>query len=224
MKDLLRAVKNRLSGTILPVLIYLVLRLLYATLRIRVVGGDMPGPLHRRGEGIIVIFWHSRLLMCPFAYQGTDMNVLISSHGDGEVIANVMKGFGFHLVRGSSSKGGTEAFRGLLRVARKNSDIAITPDGPRGPAEVLKPGVAQVGRMTGRPILPLAFASSRAKRFASWDRFLLPYPFSRGVFVWGEPLYYREGEETEAFRRRIEEALRETTRKADEIAASVNKV
>jgi hypothetical protein len=105
--------------------------------------------------------------------------------------------------------------RELVRLGRKNSDMAITPDGPRGPAEVVKPGVAHVARLTGRPILPLSFASSRFKRFNSWDRFLLPYPFSRGVFVWGEPLYYRKGEALEAFRLRIDEALRDTTRRAD---------
>jgi lysophospholipid acyltransferase (LPLAT)-like uncharacterized protein len=104
----------------------------------------------------------------------------------------------------------------LVRLARKNCDLAITPDGPRGPAEIVKSGVAQLARMTGRPVVPLAFFCSKAKRFRSWDRFLLPYPFSSGVFIWGEPLFYRAGEELEAFRLRIEEALRNTTRRADE--------
>jgi lysophospholipid acyltransferase (LPLAT)-like uncharacterized protein len=158
--------------------------------------------------------------MCPFAYLGKDMNVLISSHGDGELIANAMKGFGFGLVRGSSSKRGAEAIRELVRLVRKNSDLAITPDGPRGPAEVVKQGVAQVALMTGRPILPLAFASTRSKRFNSWDRFLLPYPFSLGVFVWGEPLYFQKGESLETFRLCIEKALCETTRRADEYTGS----
>lgn len=220
MKDLLRNLKNRLAGGALPALIYLVLRLLYATMRIRVVGGEIPRPLHDRGEGIIVAFWHSRLLMCPFAYMGRDMNVLVSSHGDGELIANVTKGFGFRLVRGSSSKGGAVAIRELVQLGNKNSDLAITPDGPRGPAEVVKQGVAHVARITGRPILPLGFASSRSKRFNSWDRFLLPYPFSRGVFVWGEPLFYQKGEPLEVFRLRIEEALLDTTRRADEYTGS----
>lgn len=218
MKDLLRALKNRLAGGFLPVLIYIAIRALFATMRISVYGEEMARPFHDRGEGVIVIFWHNRLLMAPLAYMGKDMNVLISSHGDGEVIANVMKKFDFQLVRGSSSKGGSGAMRELVRLGRRNSDIAITPDGPRGPAEVVKPGVAQVARMTGRPILPLAFSSSRSKRFNSWDRFLLPYPFSRGVFAWGEPLYYRKGEELEVFRRRIEQALRDTTLRADELA------
>lgn len=204
----------------LPALIYVVIRALRATMRIKVVGGEIPRAFHDRGEGIIVVFWHNRLLMCPLAYMGKDMNVLISSHGDGELIANATKGFGFKPVRGSSSKGGVEAMRELVRLGCNNADLAITPDGPRGPAEVVKPGVAHVARVTRRPILPLSFSSSRFKRFDSWDRFLLPYPFSRGVFVWGEPLYYPKGEALEAFRQRIEEALRETTRRADEYTLS----
>lgn len=218
MKDHLRALKNRLAGGFLPALIYIAIRVLFATMRIRVIGEEIARPFHDRGEGVIVVFWHNRLLMAPLAYMGKDMNVLISSHGDGDLIANATKRFGFHLVRGSSSKGGAEAIRELVRLGRKNSDMAITPDGPRGPAEVVKQGVAHVARVTGRPIIPLSFSSSRFRRFDSWDRFLLPYPFSRGVFVWGEPLYFRKGEELELFRRRIEHALRDTTIRADELA------
>ncbi|HEX9022481.1 MAG TPA: lysophospholipid acyltransferase family protein [Geobacteraceae bacterium] len=185
-------------------------------MRIRVIGGETVRSFHARGEGVIIALWHSRLLMSPFAYMGKELHCLLSSHGDGDLIANTMEGFAFRLIRGSSTKGGTEALREMVKLARKNADLAITPDGPRGPAEVAKPGIAQLARLTGHPILPLAFASSRAKRFRSWDRFLLPYPFSRGVFVWGDPLFCREGEEIEAFRLRIEEALRDTTRRADE--------
>jgi lysophospholipid acyltransferase (LPLAT)-like uncharacterized protein len=220
MKDLLRTIKRRLAGNLLPLFIYLVVRVLYATMRIRVIGGEIPRSFHEQGKGVINIFWHARLLMTPFCYTGKEAYVLISSHGDGEIVANVARCFRFHLVRGSSSKRGKEAFREMVRLSRNDRDLAITPDGPRGPAEVVKPGVAQVARFSGRPVIPLAFGASRAKRFASWDRFLVPYPFSRGVFVWGEPLYYREGEEMGAFCRRIEEALRDTTRRADEYANS----
>jgi lysophospholipid acyltransferase (LPLAT)-like uncharacterized protein len=220
MKERLKKLKNRLAKGLLPVVVYAVVRLLYATMRIRAIGGEIPRAFHDRGEGFILVFWHARLLMLPFCYTGKGVYALVSSHGDGEIIANVMKRFRHHLVRGSSSKGGKEAFHDMIRLARNNRDLAITPDGPRGPAEVVKPGVAQVARLSGRPVIPLAFGASRGKRFASWDRFLVPYPFSRGVFVWGEPLFYRKGEEVEAFCLRIEEALRDTTRRADEYAGS----
>lgn len=218
MKELLREIKNRLAGGFLPALIYLAIRILYITMRIRIISAEVPLAFHVRGEGIIIVFWHNRLLMSPFAYKGAGIHALVSSHGDGEIIANVFKWFNIKLVRGSSSKRGSKALIELVRLARKNCDLGITPDGPRGPAEIVKLGVAQVARMSGRPVIPLAFSCSKAKRIRSWDRFLLPYPFSNGVFIWGEPLYYEAEEELEAFRWRIEEALRDTTLRGDELA------
>jgi lysophospholipid acyltransferase (LPLAT)-like uncharacterized protein len=215
MKKYFKAHKKRLAGGFLRNLIYMTLRVLYATWRMRIVGGDIPQAFHDRGEGTICVFWHGRLLLTPFAYKGKRLHVLVSSHGDGEIIANLVKSFGYSLVRGSSSKRGKEAFREMVQLARENRDLGITPDGPRGPAEVVKLGVAQLARLTGKPIIPITYSCSRGKRFPSWDRFMLPYPFSRVVIVWGEPLYCRDGENTEVFRLRIEQALRETTARAD---------
>lgn len=215
MREYLKNLKNSFADGFLPNLVYLVIRALRATMRVRIVGGDIPQAFHDRGEGIINVFWHSRLLLLPFAYTGEKIHVLISSHGDGKIIANVMKKFGFGVVHGSSSKEGKRAYREMMQLARADRDLAITPDGPRGPAEVVKAGAINLALRTGRPVIPLAYSASQAKRFASWDRFMLPYPFSRGVIIWGDPLSCREGEESEEFRQRIEEALRVVTAKAD---------
>lgn len=215
MREYLKNLKNRLADGFLPNLVYLVVRALRATMRLEIIGGDIPQAFHDRGEGIISVFWHSRLLLLPFAYTGEKIHVLISSHGDGKIIANVMKKFGFGVVYGSSSKEGKRAYREMMQLARADCDLAITPDGPRGPAEVVKAGVVNLALRTGRPVIPLAYSASRTKRFASWDRFMLPYPFSRGVIIWGDPLFSREGENAEEFRLRIEEALREVTTRVD---------
>jgi lysophospholipid acyltransferase (LPLAT)-like uncharacterized protein len=215
MRERLKEFKNRIAGGFLPKLVYFLIRLLYATMRVRVIGGEIPRAFHRRGEGTINVFWHARLLLLPFSYTGERIYVLISSHGDGEIIANVMKCFGFHLVRGSSSKGGKAAFQEMVQLSRGDNDLAITPDGPRGPAGVVKEGVARLARMSGKAVIPLAYSASRAKRFSSWDRFLLPYPFSRGVIIWGEPLYWGSDETVENFRQRIEKALSDVTARAD---------
>jgi lysophospholipid acyltransferase (LPLAT)-like uncharacterized protein len=168
-----------------------------------------------RGEGFIGMFWHGRMLMLPFIYPGKRISILISSHRDGEIIANVMKRFGFELVRGSSSKGGTAALREMVSLLKNGSDIGITPDGPKGPAEVVKGGVAQVARISGKAVIPIAFSSSMYLRLKSWDRFLVPLPFSRLVFVVGEPLYFNKGEDVEDFRIRVEKALKDTASRAD---------
>ena len=174
MKKLLRPLKKRLSRRVLPKLLYLLIRALYATMRVRIVGAEIPRAFHEKGEGVINVLWHGRLLLTQFAYEGKGLHVLASPHGDGEIIGKVSQYFGFHLVRGSSNKRGAGALMELVRLARKNCDLAITPDGPRGPAEVVKLGVAQVARITGRPVILSAFSSSRAKEFHSWDRFASP--------------------------------------------------
>ena len=213
MKELRRKLLRQWSRPI-AWSIYQLLRVIHLTMRIETVG-DAMHDFARRGEVFIGIFWHGRLLMCPFAYPGKRMNVLIGTHRDGQLIADVMNCFGFGLVRGSSSKRGLEAYRGMLRLLETGNDLGVTPDGPRGPAEVLKPGVAHVAKMSGTAVIPIAFSASRCRRFKSWDRFLLPYPFSRGVYVVGDPLRYRKGEGLEEFRQRLEASLTEVTARAD---------
>ena len=105
--------------------------------------------------------------------------------------------------------------REMVRASREY-DIGITPDGPRGPKYVVQEGVIALARLTGVPILPLTFGSSKKKVFASWDAFNLPYPFSRGVFVWGEPIYVRKEDDMEEKRKELELKLREMTDFVDE--------
>jgi lysophospholipid acyltransferase (LPLAT)-like uncharacterized protein len=217
MKALRRKFARFLSGTPLSYLLYFLIRLIHATMRITVVGGDIIPSYVNRGEGFVCIFWHGRMLLVPVLYSGRWMHVLISVHRDGEIIANVMKCFGFHLVRGSSNKGGAAALREMLTLLKEEKAVAITPDGPKGPAELLKPGTAQVGKLSGKAIIPVTFSANPCFRARSWDRFMVPYPFSRGVLHIGEPLRYREGEGLEAFRQRLEQALREINARADRL-------
>lgn len=158
--------------------------------------------------------------MIPFLYPGKALHILVSQHRDGEIIANILRQFGFCLVRGSSSKGGHDALREMMRLLRADNDLGIAADGPRGPAEVLKPGAAQLGRISGKAVIPISFSASMAFRFTSWDRFMFPLPFSRGVYVVGEPVRHEKGEDVEEYRLRIENALRGITAKADEMAGN----
>lgn len=220
MKKLKRKLIQSLSSGPLPLLLVSLIRLIHATMRVTVVGKEILPGFSARGEGYVGAFWHGRILMIPFLYPGKALHILVSKHRDGEIIANILSRFGFHLVRGSSSKGGSDALREMMRLLRADNDLGIAADGPRGPAEVLKPGAAQLGRLSGKAVIPISFSASRSIRLTSWDRFMFPLPFSRGVFVVGEPLRHEKGEEIEAFRLRIENALREATVKADEMAGN----
>jgi lysophospholipid acyltransferase (LPLAT)-like uncharacterized protein len=134
-------------------------------------------------------FWHGRLLMIPMAWQRfAPMHMLISSHRDGRIIADAVTYFGVDSIAGSTRRGGPAALRAMLKWLAAGECVGITPDGPRGPAATASTGIVNIARLSGAPIVPIAFATSRHRVLRSWDRFHLAYPFGRGVFLWGEPI------------------------------------
>ena len=141
------------------------IRLLGKTMTLATVGAGPVDTFIRKGIPIIIAFWHGRQLMMPLVYRGTSASILISHHRDGQIVANIMKNFGFHAVRGSTSRGGLQALRKLVNVGRKGQDLVITPDGPRGPARHVQRGVISLAKLTGFPIVPLTFACSKKKSF-----------------------------------------------------------
>jgi len=169
----------------------------------------------RAGERYVFAFWHSRMLPLVFTHRGSGAAVLISQHRDGELIARIIERLGFTTARGSSTRGGEEGLREMLRVAESGRAIAITPDGPRGPAEQVKPGLVYLASRTGFPVLPVASAASRAWRFRSWDRFRFPWPFARVVVGYGAPIAVPrslDADDLEVWRMRIQEAIADLTR------------
>ncbi|MHB1398937.1 MAG: lysophospholipid acyltransferase family protein [Trichloromonadaceae bacterium] len=190
------------------------IRLLRRLLRVEVIGAETVDGFSAKGEHVILSFWHDQLLLMVTGYRGAGARILISPSQDGELIARTMGYFGQGAVRGSSSRGGRAAFKELLQLAAEPYDLVFTPDGPKGPRHQLKPGVAQLARLSGRPVIPMAFACSRGYRFASWDRFLLPYPLARGVFAFGAPLYCSKGEDAEVFAQQLQAAMAATNQTA----------
>jgi len=151
---------------------------LFLTTKARRTGVEHFEQFRSRGSPVIFVFWHGQLLPLVHYHRHEGIVVLVSEHGDGEYITRVIERNGFGSVRGSSTRGGTSGLRGLVRAARAGRDLAITPDGPRGPRGAFKPGALAAARMTGLPIIPLAAGSSRGWRLSSWDGFLVPKPFS----------------------------------------------
>jgi len=156
-----------------------------------------------QNEHVILISWHEQILMMAPAYPGPGIKLLISQSSDGEMLARAMKHFGYGAIRGSSSRGGRAAFKQMLKIAEEPFDIALTPDGPRGPRQELKDGVLQLARLSGRPVVPVCFACSKGHRFHSWDRFLCPYPLARAVYYYGQPVFYDEEAGIDDFRKRL---------------------
>jgi lysophospholipid acyltransferase (LPLAT)-like uncharacterized protein len=145
------------------------------------------------GRPVIFAFWHGRLVFCALVLAkvirgGRPVTLLTSLSRDGELAARMAGARGYELARGSSSRGGLTSLRQLHRKIRGGSCVATAPDGPRGPAGVVQPGTLMLAKLADVPIVPVAFAASRAWRLRSWDRLVLPKPFSRVVATIGEPM------------------------------------
>ena len=160
---------------------------LFRTLRIERTGHQHLKRLKENGTPVIFVFWHGRLLPLIHAHRHDGIVVLVSEHRDGDYLAGVLHHFGFGTVRGSSTRGGVRGLKGLIRAARRGLDLAITPDGPRGPNRELKLGALTVARMTGLPLVPVGVGVSSAWRVRSWDQLLVPKPFSTVRVAYGRP-------------------------------------
>lgn len=151
----------------------------------------------RAGKPVIFTLWHGRLLPCTHFHRHNGVVTLVSQHRDGEYITRVIRRWGFTAVRGSSTRGGLDALRELIQHVRAGRSLAITPDGPKGPREKMKPGPVLIAQRTGAPIIPVVSGASRASYFGGWDRFMIPHPFARLRIAYGEPVFVprRAGEE-----------------------------
>ena len=164
---------------------------------------------------MIWVFWHNRILPMPIAnrkrLRHRNMFVLTSASKDGEILAQTMACFGLGAVRGSSSRRGAQALRELVAVIKRGDDVIITPDGPRGPSEILQPGVAQLAALTGAPVVPIRVTADRPWVLRTWDKFQVPRPFRRVVVHFGEPITIAKRPteaEFEDWRLRLEALLR----------------
>jgi lysophospholipid acyltransferase (LPLAT)-like uncharacterized protein len=198
-----------------------VVRVWMATLRYRYhpVGPSVE-PTQEGGERYIYAFWHENMLLPAYRYARADIWVLISQHADGQLIAEACRHLGFRLVRGSTTRGGVEAVRQMLRVAGAGH-LAVTPDGPRGPRRQVQQGLVYLAARTGLAIVPAGMAFRRPWRMRSWDRLALPRPFSLATCVTAPPVRVpadASREEMERYRRQVEEAMLWATDAAEQWA------
>lgn len=188
---------------------WLGLRLLGRTWRVQVHGREW---LLARPDGaprVVLLLWHGQLLPLLWAHRQRT-GVIISEHADGEVIARVVASFGFFPVRGSSSRGGARALLEAARALTGGADIAITPDGPRGPRHSFAPGALMLAHRTGAAMVPLVAHADRAWRLSSWDHFEIPKPFARVTVLYDAPLALAE------------EPLRDAVERTSEYAAAMH--
>ena len=207
---LLKTIKIYVFGSLAAGLI----RLVYATIRWEYV---IPDGISTDAQNIYA-FWHGRMLMLPRWYRSRhkrSLYVLISQHGDGRLIAFAIKLLGIKSVAGSSSRRGVAATLELMRRLNEGASIGITPDGPKGPRQVCKKGVVTLAQQAGITVQPVSYSIEERWVIPSWDRMIVPRPFSRGVVVLADPIKIEADEDLNEARMRIQESLNFITERAD---------
>jgi lysophospholipid acyltransferase (LPLAT)-like uncharacterized protein len=189
-----------------------------STLRVRLLHEERYRDLSARGAPILFALWHGRMFLSIQAHRNQGIATMASQSKDGEIIARWLERNGYVVARGSTSRGGGAAFKELVRAMRSGRAAALTVDGPRGPARVVQPGIVELARLTGAWILPITFSSSRPRFLRSWDRYLVPLPFSRNVVAYGEPFPLPADVPAAEAARKIAEAIDAATREADDFA------
>jgi lysophospholipid acyltransferase (LPLAT)-like uncharacterized protein len=189
--------------------------------RFRSVGEDYFPSRGRITGRYIYAFWHENILVPCQSFAQRDILVLISQHADGEMIAQVCKHMGFGTIRGSSTRGGIKALREMIRVSECNH-FAVMPDGPRGPRRHVELGLVYLAAKTGLPIVLLGIGHDRPWRLKTWDRFVMPRPFSQAICIALDPIPIPQNAtkaQLEEYRARVEKALNDVTDCAERLAS-----
>jgi hypothetical protein len=184
------------------------LRLLGATWRFDATLPEGADDVLERRRAVVIVLWHEELLPILWHHRGLGISAVVSVARDGQYLADAAGRLGYDLIRGSSRRGATQALLGALRALEERRSVAFTPDGPIGPRRVAKAGAAAAAQRAGVPMVPIRAEVSRAWRFRSWDRFVLPKPFARIRIRYGEPITVGEGDAgLERGVRELQEAL-----------------
>jgi lysophospholipid acyltransferase (LPLAT)-like uncharacterized protein len=186
---------------------------------VTVIGRERVLQTMARCTPLVMITWHGRMMVPTWNMRRRNIVAMISRHSDGEMVARLVERLGFDTVRGSSTRGGTQATLEILDKVRAGQTAAMICDGPRGPAFVMKPGAPFLAMQTGARVIPTTASAERVWELHSWDHFIIPKPFSRVYLLWGEPIAPPEASASlKDFTRILDQALNDLTRRADAMA------
>ncbi len=174
---------------VLPYLLFFVYSVLKATWRVRVIESESMRQAITAGNPIVFAHWHGDELAVIYLLRFYKTGVITSTSKDGELINTIAQLFGARTSRGSSTRGGVTALKGIIRLAREGWNPSVAVDGPKGPYHKVKPGVFEISKIIGAPIYPLGISCDRKFVFEkAWNKTFLPLPFANVICVWGDPL------------------------------------
>jgi len=201
---------------LIPYLAYSYITIVGLTTRLRWRGREHPEALRKAGRRFIYAFWHQRQVFFTWSHRGQPISILVSRSADGELIARTMELSRIRASRGSSSRGGAAGLMDMMQAMKDGFDVGFTPDGPKGPARQVKPGVIFLAQKLRVPIVPITNAVSRKLELRrAWDRFQVPLPFSRAVVRCGAPIVVGERDDASAKAEELRAALERITEEAD---------
>ena len=193
MRIIKRFSKTKFGQKTIGFIFYFITSLIYRSIRWKYLIESERSDILNNHKGMIFCCWHNRLFLGPHILpRSRVINALQSSHSDGMVTSTAFKFLGMNVILGSSNKGGMQAFRKMVKCIQLGESIAITPDGPKGPKEKVKDGIIKLAQITNSPIIPLVWSTNKFKIINSWDNFIIPIPFSKGVYSFGKPIYVKK--------------------------------
>lgn len=218
MKQKIRNVIRELKWNLVGLLGKLTIDLIFLTTKIEIIGLEKVKQAIDSRK-VILAFWHSRILLVSYLYKRENAVIMVSPSNDGEIIARIVQRQGHETVRGSTSKKGLIAlFRLIKAMKREGKPGVVIPDGPLGPRFKAQPGIITLAKMTGYAIVPVSYSAKRMAVFSSWDRFILPFPFTTCRVEYNEPIYVpgNADKETEkTLLKAFENSLNHITQNAD---------
>ena len=190
MRILKRLSKTNTGQKLIGFLFYFITKLISHSIRWEYFEQSRKSKIFDNKYKYIFCCWHNKLFLGPHLLpRNRVINALQSSHSDGMITSLAFRYLGMNVILGSSKRGGMQAFRKMVKCLQLGESIAITPDGPKGPKEKVKEGIIKLAQITNTPIIPLVWVTRKFKIINSWDNFVLPYPFSKGIYSFGKPIY-----------------------------------
>jgi len=188
----LKKIKQNTLRFIGQITLFHAVNILCKTLKIEEINKEAVEKLERDNKNYVFAFWHGTMLLPWYINRNKNFLGLISKSKDGDLLANTLRNWRYQVVRGSSSKGGSVALEVMIDYAKNKTSVAVTPDGPRGPALKLKAGVVIAAKKSGVPLVLAGVGYQQKKYLSSWDRFQVPKPFSKVKLIYSNPIYVEQ--------------------------------
>ena len=212
-----KLLRNFFVQNILGFFTFLYIRTVNLTSSIQFENETIPKQFWNNDKPFILAFWHSQLMMIGFSWKkNKNVNILASGHSDGRFGAIVGKYFNLNNIQ-TSKKNKSISMRFIFKLLNENNYVGITPDGPRGPREIVSEGIIKIAKSSKVPIIPIGFWSSKNFKLKSWDSFLITLPFSKCSFVWNKPLeipYNIQENQIQHYQKLLQEKINQSVKKA----------